>query len=287
MESTNSYFNPHQILDGFASLRRHHEAKRKFREQQLNVISVPTGSRVIDIGCGPGLYLHYWLNLTRGHNVSFTVLDSSAAALNECKRIAGDAGVPDRVECIQLDLFSLSEIDPDSFDVVFVGYTIEYVSDPVNWLRTQVKPLLKPGGKVALRDLDCAFMNCNVVDPALNSKIVFSRIRNGQVNSRDSGIYQNAFVGRELRRYLIEAEFASVEQFPYFIEFTGPLNVEQIDYLFHLHTTWYVEDRLHILTEHEKMIWSAYFNPNSPQCILNHSSFNYVEAEYLAIATKA
>jgi hypothetical protein len=152
----------------------------------------------------------------------------------------------------------------------------------VTWIAQQVKSLLNPGGYLAIRDLDCGILGCNLVDPLLVSKVITARIAGCQDTST-KGHFHNPFLGRDLKRILSESGFKNVVLHPYHIEFKAPLTHEEQIYLSKLHTSWYVEDPTNFLTQKEKSYWAGMFDISSENSILHHDRFYYVESEFLAI----
>ncbi len=284
MGNGEDFKDPHVVLDGFASLRRHHAAKRKVREAQITALPLVPNARILDVGIGPGLYLEHWLELTEKSGARFTLVDNSEPALAECRRIAFAAGAKARVETMSLDLFALGRSGIGPFDLVFIGNTLEYVREPAAFLRQEIRPLVRPGGTIAVRDLDCGVLGTNLVDPALCAKVVTARILGCQLISREpGGVFHDPFVGRDLGRILSEAGLTEVRHLPYYCEFAAPLSEAERQYLAALHTTWYVEDRAGHLTAAEKAAWSQAFNADRVDGVLRAPGLFYVETEFLAL----
>ena len=99
-----TFADPHKILDQDQSLTRHHLAKIGIRHSQLDSLPLWKGMRILDIGCGPGLYLPHWLEITRSADAQFTLLDHSAAALNTCAQLA--------LKAYHRPLFAQSSLSP-------------------------------------------------------------------------------------------------------------------------------------------------------------------------------
>jgi ubiquinone/menaquinone biosynthesis C-methylase UbiE len=273
-------------LDSFASLRRHHLAKRAIREEQLKIIPLNQDAHVLDIGSGPGVYLKFWLESTKAKNVRFDLLDSSEEALRYCINEAQVLGEAHRIRCLHEDLFNLRKAAPNvHYDVVFMGNTLEYVANPAQYLRESVLPLVKPGGVLVIRELDCAIMNCSGVDPALCTKVVLSRIRSCQLASQDPGRYHNPFLGRELLGIAHQIGLAQAKFFPFYCEFRAPLSEQACDYLSQLHRGWYVEDSANILSAQEVEKWRDLFDLSSGRCILKSQDLYYVESEMMMIGS--
>ena len=99
---------------------------------------VGEGKRVLDVGCSSG-YLARPL-VERGCTVWGIELDPDAAA--EARAVCEEVLVGD-VETIELPY------EPGSFDVVLCGDLIEHLREPEELL-ARVRPLLAPGGRLAL-----------------------------------------------------------------------------------------------------------------------------------------
>jgi SAM-dependent methyltransferase len=285
---TVKYENPHAILDGDASLLRHHLAKEQLRNHQLDLIPLASHAHVLDIGIGPGLYLKHWLKITREKQTTFDLFDSSASSLKKCGMIAGEIGDEQRIRTIEGDMFGgFENLEKESYDAIFIGNTIEYVPNPADYIRSQLLPLLKPGGILAIRDLDCSFMSCNLVPRALNARVVYSRIQNNAANSRkDPNNYQNPFIGRDLQNIMADSGLSVIAVHPFFVEFKGPIKGPQRAYLEVLHQNWYVEDTQSILSAEDKAAWQRAFDPTKEGNVLDNPNTIYVEAEFLVIGRK-
>lgn len=279
--------NPHIILDEYKSLERHHFAKQNIREKQIDTIELKQNDQILDIGIGPGFYLNYWLKMSKEKNCQFTLFDLSKEFLEICLKNASSIDEDHRLKIVSGDLYQINSIINDKFDVIFIGNTIEYIKNPSNYIKTKILPLLKKGGKIVLRDLDCGYVNCNLIDPALCHKIVLARIKGCQDISLNDNTFHDPFIGRNLKYILEETGFKNCTNIPFVCSFEWPLNNFQKDYLTKLHKNWYLEDRCHLLSKEEKEFWSNSFDLNNKNCLLNRKGFYYTEVEFLAIGTKA
>jgi ubiquinone/menaquinone biosynthesis C-methylase UbiE len=275
--------NPHTILDSFESLRRHHLAKQKIREQQLSLIHVKPHARILDVGIGPGLYLDFWLRHTEATRAMFTLVDASDSALRACEEVAVKAGARNRIQTLKSDLFHLKDHELGQFDIIFIGNTIEYIADPVGYIQSNVIPHLTPGGILAIRDMDLGIMNVSPTDAALCSHVIYSRIEGCRFNSKSPETYHDPFLGRDLHMIIRKAGLKEIQLYPFYCEFRSPLTDAAKSYLSKLHTTWYVEDPLKLLKVEEKKRWESWFTLGSPDCILESPDFYYIESEFLAL----
>lgn len=103
---------------------------------------LPTDSRVLDAGCGPGLVCRALLDAgcrVVGVDLSAEMVERARARCPEADRATFLRG-------------SLYELDPGGpFDAAISRYVLHHIADPLAFLRRQVA-LLRPGGVVVLSD---------------------------------------------------------------------------------------------------------------------------------------
>lgn len=106
---------------------------------------LPPGSRVLDLGGGPGRYT-IWL-AERGHRVSLA--DLSPGLLDIARREVIAAGVESKIETIvEADACDLARWADDSFDAVLALGPFYHLPDPADRERSaaEVARVLRPGG---------------------------------------------------------------------------------------------------------------------------------------------
>jgi SAM-dependent methyltransferase len=109
--------------------------------------SIPRAARVADIGCGPGAQtLDLAELLSDAHIVAF---DAHQPYLDELCRRAAAAGVSKRVDARRADMRALP-LEPGSVDLLWCEGAAYIIGIP-DALRLW-KPLLKPGGRIALTE---------------------------------------------------------------------------------------------------------------------------------------
>lgn len=111
--------------------------------------SYPTGSAVLEAGCGVGAQTVTLA--TRSPGARFTSVDISADSLAEAKRRTGAAGLTN-VNYARGDVFDLP-FEPESFDHLFVCFLLEHLPRPVDALMA-LQRLIKPGGTVTVIEGD-------------------------------------------------------------------------------------------------------------------------------------
>jgi SAM-dependent methyltransferase len=104
---------------------------------------LPSGSRLLDAGCGPGLVAEAFLEA--GHTV--VGIDLSAEMVERARRRCERFG--DRARFFHGSVF---ELDPGGpFDAAVSRYVLHHADDPLAFLARQVG-LLRPGGVVVASD---------------------------------------------------------------------------------------------------------------------------------------
>jgi ubiquinone/menaquinone biosynthesis C-methylase UbiE len=162
----------------------------------------PTGSRVLEAGCGVGAQ-----TVTLAKNspkAMITSVDISEASVAEAKRKVEAAGFTN-VTFQQGDIFHLP-FKPGSFDHVFVCFVLEHLSQPVAALNT-LKELIRPGGTITVIEGDhgSAYFH---PDSEAAHKAIQCQV---ELQHRAGG---NAMIGRELYPLLCKAGYSSVHVSP-------------------------------------------------------------------------
>lgn len=134
-----------------ASVLRSHTWRTLANSASYLVPHLTRGTRVLDVGCGPG-------NLTAemaervapapviGIDYASGIIDA-AAANHQRRNLSFAVG----------DVYQLDYAD-DSFDVVHAHQVLQHLTDPVGALR-EMKRVTRPGGLIAVRDADYEAMS--------------------------------------------------------------------------------------------------------------------------------
>lgn len=111
------------------------------------------GMRLLDVGCGPGSIT---VDLARAVAPGEVIgVDAAEAVLDEARGAVEAAGDV-RVTLRQADVMALP-FAAGSFDVVHAHQVLQHLPDPVGALR-EMRRVTRPGGLVAVRDVDYATM---------------------------------------------------------------------------------------------------------------------------------
>ncbi|MEU1372468.1 class I SAM-dependent methyltransferase [Streptomyces triculaminicus] len=215
------------LWSGFAefmfSPRRAAEAAENVAFSPL--LAFPAGSRVLDLCCGPGLYL---VPLAR-QGYAVTGVDLSAAMLERAKEACAAAGTS--AGLVEADMAEFAR--PAAFDVVINMYTsFGYFADPEKNLQVlrNAHASLAPGGRLLIDvlgkevlarrvgrpqvvDLPGAtvLLRDTVLDDFTRLRTDWTLIRDGRSHSASLTSY--VYSAAELRAMFEEAGFTGVECF--------------------------------------------------------------------------
>ena len=107
------------------------------------------GTRVLDVGCGIG-----WssISLAKAYPaLRVDGIDSDEASIAEAERLAGEAGVADRVRFRVVDAAELGAAGEGGYDAAFVFEALHDMARPVEALAA-IRALLADGGVVVVAD---------------------------------------------------------------------------------------------------------------------------------------
>jgi ubiquinone/menaquinone biosynthesis C-methylase UbiE len=157
------------------------------------------GMRVLDVGCGPG-------SITRGFAEAVAPgevvgIDFQASQVNQAEASRESHSLTNlRFEVA--DAYQLPFPD-QTFDAVFANAVLWHLREPDRVL-AEIRRVLCPGGIVGIRDCDWGGRICSPSIPLLEKWWPLTV----QIRQHNGG---NPFLGRNLRRLLLEAGFQGVE----------------------------------------------------------------------------
>jgi LmbE family N-acetylglucosaminyl deacetylase len=142
------------------------EATKKLRAWEREQLSLRSGQRLLDVGCGLG-DAALALSIDLGDHGEIVGIDGSEAMLAEARVRAADATC--RVRFTVGDAGALDEPDA-SFDAVRSERMLQWVSDPARAVAEMAR-VLRPGGLMCLTDSDWSTFDLDVGDPAIARRV--------------------------------------------------------------------------------------------------------------------
>jgi ubiquinone/menaquinone biosynthesis C-methylase UbiE len=266
------------ILAAGEWLDTHFEACRPEYEAMLQSVGIQLGWRVLDAGCGSGSLLPCMSELVgpTGHIVA---LDIAPENVELVTRHLPDWNLPCPVEPKVGSLTGLPFPD-DAFDAVWCGNVLQYFSDTdVLVVLGELRRVVRPGGLVAVKDVDMQLVRLHPADPFLVAHLSEVSLRNTRLGPESRGSLR----GRELRRWLERTGLEQVWQRTTMIERWAPLRpVER-----QLWSEWLAflaglaEERGVPTADLEA--WRALKTPDAPGNILNHPELYTSEGQVVAV----
>ncbi|UFR01480.1 methyltransferase domain-containing protein [Streptomyces sp. Go40/10] len=207
--STGLGFTHEDIVDA------HFEACAGPYRATLDSAGIQPGWSVLDAGCGTGAFLP-WLAEAVGPGGRVSAVDLAAENAERAAARMRAHGSHCPVEVRQGDIRRLDHPD-NSFDAVWCANTTQYLSDE-ELLQTlsEFRRVVRPGGTVAVKDLDAGLIVVRPGDPFLFPDF-FRRA------ARQPGYARQLLRTGELYRWLDRAGLTSVRQHSLLIEHFAPM----------------------------------------------------------------
>ncbi|MFC7310298.1 methyltransferase domain-containing protein [Streptomyces monticola] len=200
-------FTHHTIVD------QHFRACEEAYLGLLDEVGIRPGWRVLDAGCGPGDFLPHLAHRVgpEGRVCAIDLAQENAAL---AARRARESVSPVRV--VRGSLFALPYPD-GAFDAAWCANTVQYFDDTqLATVLAELKRVVRPGGIVAVKDLDAHLITARPGDPYLFADFF-------RAASADSGYARQLLRSRELYRHLRRAGLTAVRQRTVLIEHHAPL----------------------------------------------------------------
>jgi ubiquinone/menaquinone biosynthesis C-methylase UbiE len=264
-------------------LLAHHRFKETERKRMVEDLRLEPGNRVLDLGCGIGLWCR-WLAEGVAPDGCVVCLDVSLASNRVARKRMKREPQSDRVEYAVGDASAIP-FGSRSFDVLFGANTLEYFADPCSYLQ-EMKRVVRRGGKVAVKDIDAGHMALYPVNPELMAHITLAMTRLVQHRrsnpGEDAGRVLDFFAGRKLHSYFQRAGFESITTKSHVIERAQPLHRMAKRHLEGLGELW-LSELVPFLSARHLAGLRRLFDDTSEEFLLSRSDFYYFDAETLTV----
>jgi len=177
------------------------EAVQRVAAQAMQVLALQSGHRVLEVGCGNGVFLPRLADAV-GPAGAVVGVDHAEAFVAQARQRMVDVGLADTVRLQVADAYALP-FEDGSFDAAHCERVLMHLDDPIAALREMAR-VVCPGGKVVAVEPDWGGVRIDHPDPAALA-LVYDRMKR---RSRDSSI------GLALRRLMVDAGLQDVTPVP-------------------------------------------------------------------------
>lgn len=270
-----------ELSDEHLRLLAHHKFKEPERRQMVEDLEIAPGDRVLDLGCGIGLWSG-WLAEKVAPDGRVVGVDVSQASISVARERTRSDPHSDVIEYVVGDARAIP-FESGGFDVVFCANTLEYFVDPYHYLR-EMKRVVRSGGKVVVKDIDAGHMALYPLNSELMAHIILAMtelVRHRRSNLDEyAGRVLDFFVGRKLHGYFQGVGFERITTKSYPIERTQPLDRMAKQHLKGLGEFWLSELVPFLSTNHLAEL-QVLFDEKSGKFLLSRPDFYYFDAETL------
>jgi SAM-dependent methyltransferase len=254
-----------------AFLDVHFEACREPYEAMLRSVGLEVGWHVLDAGCGSGSFLPLMAELI-GPTGRLAAIDLASDNVVVVEARAAHLGCP-----VVARTGSLTALPyPDgTFDAVWCSNALMYLSDEeMAAALAQFRRVVKPGGVVAVKDIDLGFSVLHPADPA----VLWHLLDTGR---RRIPVVHGCLRPRELRRWFVRAGLLGVGQQVTLIELGPPLKAMQRQYITSQLAQLGSLAAEAGVPEDDLAFWRGQCDPQSPHHLGNHPDLYWSEGHYV------
>ncbi len=263
-------------LNAIEWLETHHRSKAPEREQMIRDIRFKRGSRVVDAGCGPGLWTPLIARAIGYQGYIMGVDISPEALITANRRMHGK-----RYErIVQYKHGSLEQLPVPfgSVDIIFSANVSQYLPDPVTTFAAMGN-YIAPGGRLVIKDIDFGTMRFHNIDAGLQARVFRARECWEQQRVDVGYAFEDSWVGSKLMSYLRAAGYEDVQGKSYHIIRQYPLSQDFRNYLQGI-AEWFVCEGAPLLNQEDLIHWLQCFT-GGEQGVLDMDSFISEETEYV------
>ncbi len=198
------------VLSDAAWLDLHLEACRSEYTEMAGWVGFRPGWSLLDVGCGSGSFVPVLAELVPGGELHGCDIDLENA------RLAGGRGLH---HAAAGSVTALPYAD-GAFDAVWCANVVEFLSPTeLHTAACELRRVVRPGGLVALKDMDVQLLRVHPADPHLPTRLSMATIAEPSIAQQSRG----SLVGRQLGRRLQAAGLVDVVQRTWLIERWAPL----------------------------------------------------------------
>lgn len=267
-------------LNAIEWLETHHRSKLAEREHMIKDLHLKRGSKIVDAGCGPGLWTPL-LARAVGPEGRIVGVDLSVEALVTARQRSRGQWYEEQVSYKQAPMERLP-VASGSVQAIFSANVSQYLAKPTETFAALGHYLL-PGGQLAIKDIDFGTLRFSNIDSALQARVFQAREKWEKMRAEQGFLFEDSWVGSKLAGYLREAGYENVQEKVYKVTRQAPLQLDVRQYLQGI-GSWFVCENAPFLTRTDVEYWLDCFE-DGERCALDQPSFYYEETEFMVTGT--
>ena len=198
-------------------LDAHFESARAEYENSLRDVGVQPGWTVLDAGCGSGNFLPLMCELV-GSNGRVVALDLAPENIDHVDRLTAGSNYAAKLEIKVGNILSLPFANA-TFDCVWSANVVQALTEvEFKQAVAEFQRVLKPGGKLAIKDHDLTLFQVPPMDPSINHRLTAAR----RAKDNELGIL-GVVCGTSLPRRLRLAGLVNIQRRGWFVERWAPV----------------------------------------------------------------
>jgi len=288
-------------LSSLQWLLDHHRTKEPHRRQMVTDLHLQAGERILDLGCGPGLWASMFAEKV-GPTGEVIGLDFTPELIGHAVSRLADDPLRDVIHFVLGNFWKIPFRDR-CFDTVFLGNCCSYVADVVSLIR-DMKRVTRVGGRVISKEFDDGALIFHPVDPHLTAKVFEAATRvlaeanrpgNHDADSLPAGrdpfaaaeasVPQfDSFMGRKMHGFFLQGGFEEVWITTYAIQKVPPLDPAAKRYM-QGNAEWLAATAAPYLSKEDLRQWQAAFDPGADEYILDREDFYFCMIEMITVGT--
>jgi len=267
-----------QVLVEAGWLDGHFEAARPEYEAMLRAVPIEVGWRVLDAGCGSGSYLPLLTELIGGGG-GIAALDLAPENIAVVRRRLAAWGLDGRVAASVGSLAALPYAAAQ-FDLLWCANVLQYFADDeLLDVLAEFRRVVRPGGLVAVKDVDMQLWRVYPADPLLISHLSDASVRHDPGDAQSRGSLR----GRTLRRWLERAGLIDVHQRTTLIERWAPLTTAERRFWAEWLGFLAVAALRRGVPDADLETWRAIVDPGAPGHLVDSPDFYACEGQVVAV----
>ncbi len=251
----------------------HHRVKLLDRQEILRKLDIQPGDRVLDLGCGPGLWTQLLADAV-GPSGRIVGIDFDSYLLAHAGKITRESHPGHDISFRQMDFSDVGTLD-EIFDVVFFSNCFCYLSNPSTIVEGMTR-VTRPGSRVIGRNWDGEPFLLYPMDVGLLSLVQHHLVQ--ATENHTEGAYFDHYFGRKMPGLFRRQDFRHVTCDTHVIQRFGPADSDLAAYI-RTNGEW-MGDKIADRVDKEALAeWYAHFDPDDPRCVYRSDAFYFCMIE--------